>query len=451
MLRLILSIMCLFSIVSAYPQDTDIKRAEQLINNGKYLEAAKLLRPLAEKGNPQAQYLAAGLFVEGKGVMKSLPQAEKYYLLAANNGHDDAAIKLCDIYNKIQQPEKASQLLVDLCEKDKEKEKTLLGFHLGHYYFTGHGHLTENKLLGWGMMYRSRHNFEDEGSSIFENLKKEFYPYLLKTEDPDPNALCQYMGDYYWNYMSKPEWAANYLDDAVLLIKSLPYESQVEHLNTWEKVRLNASHKDAAAVVLGMMYAEGIGTEQNLPKAKGYYSIISNDTYSLLYENLYKHMETGSNGHLNMSLFPNFAKIVVIDYEERKARMTFETKKANIVAKSTVPQTNVEFMNATWNNGTLRVSFIITNKAMNPSKLTTSEGGRSSCKELNGTYKHGKADIWGFTNTLAKGKEGYVSIEFKNMPSSGELEFVRTSLQCQYGQGDISANNVVWDVNYQRQ
>lgn len=448
MLRLILSMMCLISIMSAYSQNTDIKKAEQLINYGKYLEAAKLLRPLAEKGDAEAQYLAAGLFVEGKGVMKSLPQAEKYYLLAANSGHTDAALKVCDIYHRNQQPEKASQLLADLCEKDKEKEKTLLGFYLGYYYFTGYGHLETNKLLGWGMMYRSRHNFEDEGSDKFEVLKKEFYPYLLKTEDP--NTLCQYMGDYYWNYASKTEWTANWLDDLTLTIKSLTYEKQVEHLNAWEKERLNTSHKDAAAVVLGMMYAEGIGTEQNLTKAKEYYSVISNDTYSILYENLYKYMDTGSNGHLDKNNFPNFSKIVVTDFQERKARITFETKKANIVAKSTVPQTNVEFMNATWNDGTLRVSFIITNKAMNPSKIMTSDGGRSSCKELNGSYKSGKAEVWGFTNTLAKGKEGYVSLEFKNMPSSGELEFVRTSLQCQYGKGNISANNVVWDVNYQR-
>ena len=45
--------------------------AKSLIEQGKYLEAAKQLRPLADGGNAEAQYLAATLFFDGKGVSRS--------------------------------------------------------------------------------------------------------------------------------------------------------------------------------------------------------------------------------------------------------------------------------------------------------------------------------------------------------------------------------------------
>ena len=439
---------CIFLMLSLQvtAQQYDLNRAKQLIDQEKYLDAAKLLRPLAENGNSEAQYLAAQLFVEGKGVIKSVEQAEKYYLLAANNGMDNAAIELCDLYESINQQEKAAQLLVTICDKNKDREKTILGIRLGYYYYNGIG-TSVNKNLGWGLMFRGRHILEDNGDALLEELKKDFYAYLLETDSPD--ALCQYFGEYYWKN-SKPEWTANHLDDVVKKIKAQPYDVQVEHLNAWENVRNTSGYEVATAVVLGMMYAEGVGCEQNLVKAKEYYSIISNETYQLLYNNLYKNMNTGDDGHLNKVEFPNFVQIVNADYKERKEKLVFDTKRSNIKVQSYVPQTNVQFMNATWKDGTLRVSFIITNKAMNPSKITTVDGGTASCSDIDGKRSTGRAELWGFTNTLAKGDEGYVSISFKNMPSSGELKSVYTTLQCQYGKGLITASNVVWDVKYQK-
>lgn len=439
-------IICLFSFISTYPQETEIKKATSLIENGCYLDAAKILRPLAEGGNSQAQYLAARLFVEGKGVIKSIEQAEKFYQLAAYNGHNNAAIELCDLYDSNNQPQKASQLLVDLCNKNTDRENSLLGFYLGYYYYTGHGNMNINKLLGWGMMFRSKHHLNDEGSAIFNKLKDDFYHHLLQTTEPD--LLCQYLGYYYWKYMSKPEWAANYLDDLAIMLKKLPYEKQIEHFKVWEKNRLISEYKDAAAVVLGILYAEGIGCTRDMTKAKNCYSVIDNETYSILYNNLYEHMNTGNEGHLNIKDFPNFTSIIHTDYVERKERMTYDTKKNNIQAKCTVPQTKAEFWNASWNNGTLKVTFNIYNKAMNQSRITVLDGG--TCKDIKGNYKNGDAKI-ATSNTyiLPKGENTFLTVKFKNMPPSGELEYVKVTMKCQYGKGTISASNLVWDVKYQ--
>ena len=68
-----------------------VHSAETLIKNGKYLEAAKQLRPLADNGNAEAQLLAAKLFFEGKGVNKDELQGIRYARMAAQNGNDNAA------------------------------------------------------------------------------------------------------------------------------------------------------------------------------------------------------------------------------------------------------------------------------------------------------------------------------------------------------------------------
>ena len=54
-----------------------VNYAKSLIKEGKYLEAAKQLRPLADGGNAEAQYMAAKLFFEGKGVTKNVNQGIK--------------------------------------------------------------------------------------------------------------------------------------------------------------------------------------------------------------------------------------------------------------------------------------------------------------------------------------------------------------------------------------
>ncbi|MCR5678959.1 MAG: hypothetical protein K6G08_01945 [Prevotella sp.] len=63
----------------------DISQIEQMIEQGQYKQAALKLRPLADGGNAEAQYLAATLFLEGKGVVRSLQQAFKYASLAADH------------------------------------------------------------------------------------------------------------------------------------------------------------------------------------------------------------------------------------------------------------------------------------------------------------------------------------------------------------------------------
>lgn len=63
-----------------------------------YAAAAKLFRPLAEKGNAVAQYRIAMMHKMGLGVSKDRKQAQKWSRLAAKQGNADAQVLLGSLY-----------------------------------------------------------------------------------------------------------------------------------------------------------------------------------------------------------------------------------------------------------------------------------------------------------------------------------------------------------------
>lgn len=61
---------------------------------GDYDTAAAILKPLADAGDPQAQYLIAAAFANGKGLKKNQKQATAYFRRAAEQKHRDANLVL---------------------------------------------------------------------------------------------------------------------------------------------------------------------------------------------------------------------------------------------------------------------------------------------------------------------------------------------------------------------
>ena len=59
-----------------------------------YAKAAEIWRPLAEKGDPAAQYLLGTLYVEGKGVERDDTTAFTWFQRAANQGDARAQYNL---------------------------------------------------------------------------------------------------------------------------------------------------------------------------------------------------------------------------------------------------------------------------------------------------------------------------------------------------------------------
>jgi len=67
---------------------------------GDYAGALKLLRPLADAGNPEAQVYIGLSYEFGDGVAKNTAEAVKWYRQAAEKGSIDAAYNLGTIYEE---------------------------------------------------------------------------------------------------------------------------------------------------------------------------------------------------------------------------------------------------------------------------------------------------------------------------------------------------------------
>lgn len=155
--RIIIGIALLFSTTIAIAQS--VSYAKSLISQGKYLDAAKQLRPLADGGNAEAQYLAATLFFEGKGVTKNDAQGIKYATLAADQGNEDA---ICLLINK-SDTQKAYQIAKKYSDRHPYLLKGRIGLFLAECYLSGKG-VEKNEYQGWSLF---------EQNSNFENLLEE--------------------------------------------------------------------------------------------------------------------------------------------------------------------------------------------------------------------------------------------------------------------------------------
>jgi hypothetical protein len=70
----------------------------EAIDRGDYATALRFLRPMAEKGNPDAQINLGNMYFDGNGVPQDYSESVKWYLLAADQGSADAQITLGFLY-----------------------------------------------------------------------------------------------------------------------------------------------------------------------------------------------------------------------------------------------------------------------------------------------------------------------------------------------------------------
>jgi uncharacterized protein len=69
-------------------QDAAVKAGVDAYNRGDYAGALQAWRPAAEKGDADAQYNVGQIYKLGRGVPVDMVEAEKWYRLAALQGHD---------------------------------------------------------------------------------------------------------------------------------------------------------------------------------------------------------------------------------------------------------------------------------------------------------------------------------------------------------------------------
>ncbi len=78
----------------------DWESAKRAFDQGDYATALKELKPLAEKGNADAQALLGLMYNQGRGVPLDIGQAIKWYKTSAGEGNAAAQCRLGSIYLK---------------------------------------------------------------------------------------------------------------------------------------------------------------------------------------------------------------------------------------------------------------------------------------------------------------------------------------------------------------
>ena len=156
MRKILISMVTMLLMTAMQLNAQSVDYAKYLIEQGKYLEAAKELRPMADGGNAKAQYLAATLFFEGKGINKNDEQGVKYATLSANQGNTDAIILLADYYKSKNQLDKMFSAYSDAVSSYPNLQKELIGARLAECYLHGWG-VEKDEEKAWVMARRNVH------------------------------------------------------------------------------------------------------------------------------------------------------------------------------------------------------------------------------------------------------------------------------------------------------
>ena len=105
MIKVLSSAMTLVLVLSsaglAVADDTsDLQVAREAEERSDYAAEERLLRPLAEQGNADAQFMLASLYFNGEGAAERYDEAVSWYLKAADRGNARAQEKLGLIYRE---------------------------------------------------------------------------------------------------------------------------------------------------------------------------------------------------------------------------------------------------------------------------------------------------------------------------------------------------------------
>lgn len=136
-----------------------VSRAKDLISKQQYKQAAMELRPLAEKGDAEAQTLSAELFFDGNGVIKSVDQGKKYATLAAEQGYLPAIQLLAAQFEKADNAKGEVELITKYIDRFEDVAESELRIRLAELYRDQYDKLglskTDGVNKGWETIRQS--------------------------------------------------------------------------------------------------------------------------------------------------------------------------------------------------------------------------------------------------------------------------------------------------------
>ncbi|MET3725507.1 SPOR domain-containing protein [Sphingomonas trueperi] len=134
----------------ALAQDAAVKAGVDAYNRGDYAGALQAWRPAAEKGDADAQYNVGQIYKLGRGVPVDMVEAEKWYRLAALQGHDLGEANYGMMLFENGKREAAVPWLERAVAHGEPRAQYLLGVML----FNGDG-VTRNWVRAYALMLRA--------------------------------------------------------------------------------------------------------------------------------------------------------------------------------------------------------------------------------------------------------------------------------------------------------
>jgi TPR repeat protein len=116
-----------------------IDSGEMAYQNGKYAAALRVLRPLAEKGDPRAQSLVGLMYYHGRGLKQDDSQAAKWFRLAADQGEARAQFNLGVMHAEGQGVPQDNAEALRWYRLAANQGEARAQFNLGVSYAEGHG------------------------------------------------------------------------------------------------------------------------------------------------------------------------------------------------------------------------------------------------------------------------------------------------------------------------
>ncbi len=259
-----ISIMMILAVVfsaNIFSQDYELRQAKRLIENGEYKEAALVLRPLAENGNAEAQYLAGTLFFEGKGVVKSEEQGLKYMGLAASQDYVEALNGLLNYHLNVKcDTIVAIQTALKYIDSSVAKE-TYLGAFLANLYASGKG-VEKDVNLAMDIAVVNKHHALQKEFIANEYLKEKAREYGL-------NFQTEYLLVIDKVYANNPKHG-----DFLLYPFDNLDKKQVVSI-------LQSNPKGMEAALLSYCFLKGVGVKQNHAIGMKYAHIAANENSAM--------------------------------------------------------------------------------------------------------------------------------------------------------------------------
>ena len=141
----VLTILLIAVLVANSVFAADFQKGLEAAQNGDYSAAVREWKPLAERGDPDAQYYLGAFYQVGRGIQKNIKQALNLYTSAAEQGHADARFALGAMYHIGQDVKQDYKQAVKWYSLAAEQGMPEAQFNLGKMYDIGSDANKESK------------------------------------------------------------------------------------------------------------------------------------------------------------------------------------------------------------------------------------------------------------------------------------------------------------------